>query len=108
MLKQITSRIRSEPGPDAWTQALFRLEAIGRAVRAAGDWELAEYLARQMIEHDAAYAGSHYALALVAEQKKDTALALQEFAAAEKLWRNADTDLPELQQTRARITALKK
>ena len=108
MLKQITSKIRSEPGPDAWTQALFRLEAIGRAARAAGDWELAEYLARQMIEHDAAYAGSHYALALVAEQKKDTALALQEFAAAEKLWRNANTDLPELQQTRARIAALKK
>ena len=69
---------------------------------------LAEYLARQMIEHDAAYAGSHYALALVAEQKKDSALALQEFAAAEKLWRNADADLPELQQTRARIAALKK
>ena len=108
MLKQVTSKIRSEPGPDAWTQALFRLEAIGRAARAAGDWELAEYLARQMIEHDAAYAGSHYALALVADEKKDSALALREFTEAEKLWRNADADLPELQQTRARIAALKK
>ena len=108
MLKQVASKMRSEPGPDAWTQALFRLEAIGRAARAAGDWDLAEYLARQMIEHDAAYAGSHYALALAAEQKKDSALALQEFAEAEKLWRNADPDLPELQQTRTRIAALKK
>ncbi|MGA9774262.1 MAG: hypothetical protein WBV94_34860 [Blastocatellia bacterium] len=108
LLKQVAGKIRSEPGPDAWTQALFRLEALSRAARAAGDWELAEYLARQMIDHDAAYAGSHYALALVAEQKKDTALALQEFAEAEKLWRNADPDLPELQQTQARIAALKK
>jgi tetratricopeptide (TPR) repeat protein len=108
MLRQVAGKIRSEPGPDAWTQALFRLEAIGRAARAAGDWELAEHLARQMIEHDAAYAGGHYALALAAGQKQDAALALREFAEAEKLWRNADADLPELQQTRARIAALKK
>jgi tetratricopeptide (TPR) repeat protein len=107
-LKQVARKIRSEAGPDAWAQALFRLEAIAAAARAAGDWELAEYFARQMLEHDAAYAGSHFALALVAEQKKDNAVALQEFMEAEKLWRDADPDLPELQRARARIAALKK
>jgi tetratricopeptide (TPR) repeat protein len=108
MLKQVARKIRSEPGPDAWAQALFRLEALAAAARAAGDWEMADYLARQMMEHDAVYAGSHFAMALVADQKKDKAVALQEFAEAEKLWRNADPDLPELQQARARIAALKK
>lgn len=108
MLKQVVSKIRSERGPDAWVQALFRLEAIGAAARRAGDWELAETMARQMLEHDAAYAGSHYALALVAEQKGDNAKAVAEYTEAERLWRNADTDLPELQQARARLAALKK
>jgi len=108
LLKQVVGKIRSEPGPDAWTQALFRLEVIASAARDAGDWELAEFVARQMLAHDAAYAGSHYALALVAEHKQDRAAALQEFSKAEKLWRNADADLPELQQARAKIAVLKK
>ena len=108
LLTQAAARVRAEAGPDAWTQALFRLEALASAARAAGDWQLAESLARQMLEHDAAYAGSHYALALVAEQKSDAARAAAEYAEAERLWRNADTDLPELQQARARLAALKK
>ncbi|HEY9232424.1 MAG TPA: hypothetical protein VIS78_09760, partial [Blastocatellia bacterium] len=108
MLKQVVSKIRSERGPDAWAQALFRLEAIGAAARRAGDWELAETMARQMLEHDTAYAGSHYAMALVAEHKNDNVVAVTEYAEAEKLWRNADGDLPELQQTRARLAVLKK
>ena len=108
MLKQVVSKIRAERGPDAWVQALFRLEAIGAAARAAGDWELAETMARQLLEHDAAYAGGHYALALVADHKGDGATAIAEYAEAETLWRNADADLPELQQARARLAALKK
>ena len=108
ILKQVVSKIRAERGPDAWVQALFRLEAIGAAARRAGDWELAETMARQMLEHDAAYAGSHYALALVAEHKNDNVMAITEYAEAEKLWRNADGDLPELQQARARLAALRK
>ena len=86
---------------DAWSQALFRLELIAQTAREVGDWELAEYTARQMFEHDPAYAGTHYALALVAEQKADKATAQKEFAEAEKYWRNADPDLPELARARA-------
>jgi len=102
------AKIRAELGPDAWVQALFRLEAIASAARAAGDWELAETMARQMLEHDAAYAGGHYALALVAEHKNDNVMAVTEYTEAEKLWRNADAELPELQQARARLAALRK
>ncbi|MEN3333142.1 MAG: hypothetical protein V7641_2507 [Blastocatellia bacterium] len=108
MLGQVVAKIRAELGPDAWVQALFRLEALAAAARAAGDWELAETIARQMLDHDPAYAGSHYALALVAEHKNDNVMAVTEYAEAEKLWRNADTDLPELQQARARLAALRK
>lgn len=108
MLRAVAGKLRSAPGPDAWTQALFQLEAIAAASRAAGDWQLAEDLARQMLAHDAAYAGGHYALALVAEQKQDQAMAIAEYTEAERLWRNADSELPELQQTRARLAALRK
>src|SRR6185369_16654803 len=45
MLRQVVSKLRAAPGPDAWSQALFQLEAIAAAARAAGDWELAESVA---------------------------------------------------------------
>jgi tetratricopeptide (TPR) repeat protein len=101
ILKEVMRKLRAVPGPDAWSQGLFRLEAIARSAREVGDWELAEYTARQMLDHDPAYAGTHYALALVAEHKRDRAAARKAYAAAEKYWRNADADLPELSQVRA-------
>jgi Tfp pilus assembly protein PilF len=61
-----------------------------------------------MMEHDPNYAGAHYAMALAAEHKGDKAGALEMFATAEKFWRNADADLPELLETRARIAQLRK
>ena len=51
-LEDVARRVRAVPGPDGWSQALFTLEAIARAARAVGDWELAGRMARQMIEHD--------------------------------------------------------
>jgi hypothetical protein len=80
--------------------ALFRLESIARAAREAGDWELAEHTARQMLEHDPAYGGSHLAAALVARHRGDIAAADQSLAAAARYWRDADPDLPELRLTR--------
>ncbi len=105
ILETVQTRMRVEPGPDAWIQALFRLEAIARVAREVGDWELAEYTARQMLEHDPAYGGTHYALALVAEHNEDTSTAQKEFALAEKYWSDADTDLPELVRAQAKTTA---
>jgi hypothetical protein len=96
----VEARLRALPGPDAWTQALFRLEAFARVARDVGDWDLAEHTARQMIEHDAAYGGSHLALALVARERGELELAQQEAAIAQKYWQDADRDLKELTQLR--------
>jgi len=96
LMKDVQARLRALPGPDAWTQALFRLDAFARIARDVGDWDLAEYTALQMIDHDAAYGGSHLALALVARHRGDLAAAQQEAAAARKYWKDADRDLREL------------
>lgn len=98
VLKAAQKALRAAPGPDAWSQALFRLETMARSAREAGDWELAEYTARQMLEHDAAYGGSHLAMALVLEHKGDVAGAKKEMTEARKYWGDADKDLAELKQ----------
>jgi tetratricopeptide (TPR) repeat protein len=84
------------PGPDAWTQSLFRLEALARAARSVGDWTFASRLSQLMLEHDPNYAGTHYALALVAQHDGNAATARREFDLAVKAWANADRELPEL------------
>ena len=96
MLQEVVRDLRSAPGPDAWSQALFALESIGRAARESGEWQLASWIASQMLEHDPNYAGSHYASALVADHDGDRARARAEFALAKKYWRNADPGLDEL------------
>ena len=108
ILKSVESRIRSEPGPDAWSQALFALERIARFAREAGDWELAEFTARQMEQHDPYYAGTHYALAVVAEHNLSRTAAAKEFRLVLKYWQSADQDLPELAEARAKSVAIGK
>ena len=103
LLKGVQAQVRAVPGPDAWIQALFRLESIARIAREAGDWELAEYTARQMENHDAAYPGTLYALALVAEHKGDVAAARNQLTKAVELWNKADNDLPELRYARGKL-----
>jgi tetratricopeptide (TPR) repeat protein len=97
-LKDVQRVLRAIPGPDAWIQALFRLESIARSAREAGEWDLAKYTAGQMIDHDDAYGGGHFAMALVLRRQGDTAGAAREFEAARRCWRNADPDLPELRE----------
>jgi tetratricopeptide (TPR) repeat protein len=96
-LQRVAADVRAAPGPDAWTQALFTLEAIARASREAGDWETAAWAAQQMFEHDPNYAGTHYALGVVARHNRDHVKARTEFDRARALWANADPALPELQ-----------
>lgn len=96
VMERAAQKWRSLPGPDAWTQSLFRLEALARAARAVGDWALAARMAQLMLEHDPNYAGTHYALALVAQNSGNTETARREFDLAVKAWANADKDLPEL------------
>ncbi len=96
ILEDMQRALRAVPGPDAWSQTLFRLETIARAARDAGDWKLARYTAEQMLDHDAAYAGSHLALALVLQQEGDADRAQAEMDLVRKYWSDADRDLPEL------------
>lgn len=103
LLREVERKLRLEKGPDEWVQTLFKLEGIAHAAREAGDWQLAEYTARQMLEHDPNYGGTHYALALVAEHNADSAAALKELALAQKFWQTADPDLPELLAVRAKL-----
>jgi tetratricopeptide (TPR) repeat protein len=93
MLKDVQRVLRGLPGPDNWIQSLFRLESIARAAREAGDWELAEYTAAQMLEHDSAYGGSHLAMAFVLQQKGDGAAATREFEIAKRYWKEADAEV---------------
>jgi tetratricopeptide (TPR) repeat protein len=97
VLKEVVKALRTAPGPDAWSQGLFRLETLARGAMAVGDWELAEFLATQMVEHDAAYGGSHFTLARVLQKLGDAAGAAREMEAARRYWRDADRDLPELE-----------
>lgn len=106
VLEGVTHGLRGVPGPDAWIQAIFRLEAVARLARELDQWDLADLVARQMLEHDASYGGSHLALALVAEHRGDDEGAAREFAAAASRWSTADDDLPELKLARARLAGL--
>lgn len=105
VLKQIEANIRSMPGPDSWSEALLQLQSIARSALRSGDWDLAAYTAKQMIEHDPSFAGGYYALAQVAEHANDAALAHQQYQMAQKLWSGADPDLPELVNTREKLSA---
>ena len=97
VMERAAQKWRSLPGPDAWTQSLFRLEALARAARSVGDWTLAARMAQVMLEHDPAYGGTHFALGLVSHHNSGTSeTTLREFALAEKAWANADRDLLEL------------
>jgi tetratricopeptide (TPR) repeat protein len=100
MLQDVVRKARLSPGPDAWTHTTFAIDAMARAAREAGDWELAAWAARQMIEHDANYAGGHVARALVAEHHGDQNAAKEAFGRAKELWSSADPDLPELERIR--------
>jgi tetratricopeptide (TPR) repeat protein len=99
-LQQVAMAVRAAPGPDSWAQALFTLEAIARTARESGDWQFAEWAAQQMLEHDPNYAGTHYALGLVARHNRNAAGARAEFDRARQLWAHADPGLPELQDLR--------
>jgi tetratricopeptide (TPR) repeat protein len=96
LLAGVQKAILGMPGPDAWSSATFQLETIAQRSRDAGDWQLAGFTAKNMIEHDSNYAGGYYAMALVARHSKDATAEGKLLAAARKLWVKADADLPEL------------
>ena len=96
LFREIIQKVRAVPGPDSWSEALFQLESIAAMARETDHWDLTEFAARQMIEHDPTYAGGHYFLALTADHNGDARTSLEQFTLANKLWGKADADLPEL------------
>jgi tetratricopeptide (TPR) repeat protein len=105
LTKRMERLYQGVPGPDAWSAASFELEFIAAEARRVGDWELEEFTAEQMIQHDPIYAGGHFALGLAAKHGGDTVKALREFTTAETLWGKADKDLPELAHVHQELSA---
>jgi tetratricopeptide (TPR) repeat protein len=103
LLIGVEKSILAMPGPDAWSTATFQLEAIAQGARNAGDWELAGFTARNMMEHNPGYAGGYYAMALVAEHAHDSAAEARLLASAQKDWSKADPELPELTAIRKKF-----
>jgi protein-disulfide isomerase/Tfp pilus assembly protein PilF len=103
LMKSIEKDLRGSLGPDTRSQALIQLESIALRARDMQEWALAELTAQEMIQLDPSYGGGYYALGLAAENEMDSALASQQFAVAERLWSEADQDLPELQVLRRKL-----
>src|SRR5262249_5798435 len=78
-------RMRSLPGSDAWSEAVFHLRFIAQVAINAGEWDLARFVAHQLAAHAPFYAGAHLALALVAQHDGDTAQATLESNLAKRL-----------------------
>jgi tetratricopeptide (TPR) repeat protein len=100
LLEGVVAKASAEQGPDEWAQALLTFELTAKAARDAGDWELANAIARTMLQHHPSYAGAHYASGLVAAHKGDRVAARAAFARAEQHWSVADPDLTELEDIR--------
>jgi tetratricopeptide (TPR) repeat protein len=103
LLKKVEAGLRAMPGQDTWSEALFPLEFIAQVARESGDWNLAEFTAKQMTEQDPSYAGGYYALGLAAEHSGNAASARRQFQMAEKLWGGADPDLPQFVRLREKL-----
>jgi len=97
LMKEIEEQLRASPGPDARSQALIQLDSIARRARETDEWALAELTAqandstgpqlrRWLLRHG-----------LAAEHQGNSSKAMQQYNVAEKLWSEADKDLPELQ-----------
>ena len=104
LFRDIEKKIRAVPGPDSWSEGLFQLDSIASIARDAGDWDLAEFTARQIIEHDPSYAGGYYALGLADEHRGEQADAHKQFVEAENRWTKADAEMSEVVQIRRMLT----
>jgi len=105
LMKEIEEQLRASPGPDARSQALIQLDSIARRARETDEWALAELTAQEMIQQDPSYAGGYYAMGLAAEHQGNSSKAMQQYNVAEKLWSEADKDLPELQILRKKLSS---
>src|SRR2546425_651179 len=104
LMKEIEDQLRASPGPDPRSQALIQLDSIARRARETEEWALAEFTAREMIQHDPSYAGGYQALWSVSGQPGAPVAATPVLAITDSLWSEADKELPELQIVRQKLT----
>jgi len=86
---------------------LFNMLYIGQQARSAGDWDLADTAAKQLLVFDPSYAGGHYIAAIVAEHKGDSDTVQKELTAAERLWGQADPELSEIIDVRKKLASMR-
>jgi tetratricopeptide (TPR) repeat protein len=96
LVARISEYARRATSADSWSQGLFRLEMLTNLARETKQWDIAEQLAALMLAIDPYYGGSHYAKALTAGHRGETATAAQEFDAAKRYWTHADVDFPPM------------
>lgn len=85
-LTQQEREMRSRPGADAWSDALFHFELIEHLSAELDAWDVAELTAKQMQEHAPDYGGTHLALAQIARHQGNKATADHELQLAIKAW----------------------
>ncbi len=85
---------------------LFTMLYIANQARSADDWDLVETAANQMLDFDPSYAGGHYVAAVLAEHRGDSATIRKELTAAERLWEQADPELPEVLDVHNRLAGV--
>ncbi len=95
-LSDVMNRFVTVKGSGDGVNYLFTMLYMANQARSVDDWDLAETAAKQMLVFDPSYAGGHYVAAVVAEHKGDSATARKELTAAERLWGQADPELPEI------------
>jgi tetratricopeptide (TPR) repeat protein len=103
LFRDVRAKIRTLPGPDAWSQGLFRLESIGRVAVASSAWDIAAETAADMEAHDPRYGGTHYLQALVAEHQQDPKRMKEHLRLAADAWKDGDADFADLIDIRARL-----
>lgn len=106
MLQSGVAKLMADRSPDAWIATVFQIEAAARIARERELWSLTADLAASLRRHAPFYAGTHYALGRLAEQRGDAGAARAAYAEAVDRWRDADADLPELKDARARLASL--
>lgn len=89
-IRRFQASAHDQYGPDPWAEALFQLEMIAQVAWQLKLTDFAEESARILAEHDPSYPGTHYALARIAAQKSDVALAGRERQLARQGWSKAD------------------
>ena len=93
LLDRVVANHRRTQGPDAWAQALFRLERLATATREIGNEPLATHVVAELLEHDRSYGGTWVAVMALARARGNSAAGDAAEAKAREIWRDADPDL---------------